>query len=147
MSSAPATLLVSARDARDRPSSRSLSHPRRTEPGREALFRVNMTGVTLTDDVDITELASMTDGYSGADIASVCRDAAMMSVRRVMAAARERGLEGEAIQRELLQNQGELAEAAVTHDDFTTAIGKVSPSVGVDDIENYAKWMENFGAS
>merc|ERR1719450_2069547 len=79
--------------------------PLPTETGREALFNVNMTGVTLTDDVDIAALAKLTDGYSGADIASVCRDAAMMSVRRVMAAARERGLEDEAIQRELLQNQ------------------------------------------
>jgi SpoVK/Ycf46/Vps4 family AAA+-type ATPase len=36
----------------------------------------------VSSDVDWTELIRVTDGYSGADLANVCRDAAMMPMRR-----------------------------------------------------------------
>ena len=51
-------------------------------PSRCELFRINMKEVTLADDVKVEELAEKCGGYSGADIANVCRDASMMSVRR-----------------------------------------------------------------
>lgn len=51
-------------------------------PSRCELFRINMKAVRLSEDVRIEELASKCEGYSGADIANVCRDASMMSVRR-----------------------------------------------------------------
>ena len=45
-----------------------------------------MKEVTLADDVKVEELAEKCGGYSGADIANVCRDASMMSVRRYVQA-------------------------------------------------------------
>ena len=35
----------------------------------------------LADDVDISELAKQIEGYSGADIESICREAAMLALR------------------------------------------------------------------
>ena len=64
-----------------------------------------MDGVTFSDDIDIEDFARRTEGYSGADVANVCRDAAMMGVRRVMAAVREKGLDAEAMQKALVENQ------------------------------------------
>lgn len=69
-------------------------------------------------------MANLTDGYSGADVAIVCRDAAMMSVRRVMKGALERGLSGPEIQKHVMEMKEELA-AAVTMEDFRSSLRKV----------------------
>ena len=60
--------------------------PLPNEIGREELFKINLKGMPVADDVDWKELIKMTDGYSGADLANVCRDAAMMPLRKRMAA-------------------------------------------------------------
>lgn len=52
-----------------------------------------MKDIEVADDIDIAELASKTEGYSGADISNICRDASMMSVRRIMDEARKQGLQ------------------------------------------------------
>ena len=39
-----------------------------------------MEEMSLDDDVDIEKLAKKTDGYSGADIAAVCRKAGMLAL-------------------------------------------------------------------
>lgn len=44
-----------------------------------------MKGLQVSPDVDWAELIRVTDGYSGADLANVCRDAAMMPLRRKIA--------------------------------------------------------------
>lgn len=56
--------------------------PLPTAVGREQLFKINLKGVEVSADVDWSELIRVTDGYSGADLANVCRDAAMMPMRR-----------------------------------------------------------------
>ena len=114
--------------------------------GRRELFKINMKGCDVGDDVDIDRLASETDGYSGADIANVARDAAMMSVRRLMEAARKEGLKGEEMQRYLEENKDELG-GDVTMDDFEKSLKKVGRSVGGADLEKYQKWFEEYGAA
>ena len=39
----------------------------------------------MSDDIDWDHLVKLTDGYSGADISNVCRDAAMMPMRKKLA--------------------------------------------------------------
>ena len=117
--------------------------PLPTVEGRKQLFRIAMKEVGLGDDVDLSNLAEATKGYSGADIANVCRDASMMSMRRVLENARKEGLPMREIQR-LVQDQ---KEQPVSQNDFMIAIGKISRSVGDEDLEKYKKWMETYGAS
>lgn len=56
---------------------------------RELMFGVHMGDVPLADDVDLAILAQRTEGYSGADIGSVCRTAAMMPMRRILEEGRK----------------------------------------------------------
>mmetsp|Transcript_100261 Transcript_100261/g.286583 ORF Transcript_100261/g.286583 Transcript_100261/m.286583 type:complete len:118 (-) Transcript_100261:340-693(-) len=108
--------------------------------------KINMGEVEMDPDVDLTELANASEDYSGADIAIVCRDASMMSMRRLMEAARKKGIGLEAMQKELLENK-EALNTAVTQGDFLAALKKVNKSVGQGDLAKYVEWMEEFGSA
>ena len=56
--------------------------PLPTAAGRKALFKINLDNIPLGPTVNFDELVSKTDGYSGADLTNVCREAAMMPLRR-----------------------------------------------------------------
>ena len=51
------------------------------EKARLAIFEVHTKDMPLADDVDLEKLAKHTEGYVGADIESVCREAAMLALR------------------------------------------------------------------
>jgi AFG3 family protein len=50
--------------------------------GRNEIFEVHMRPLKLNKDVDIDFLARQTPGFSGADIANVCNEAALIAARR-----------------------------------------------------------------
>ena len=50
--------------------------------GRREIFEVHMRGLKLNNDVDKEFLAKQTPGFSGADIANVCNEAALIAARR-----------------------------------------------------------------
>ncbi len=49
---------------------------------REAIFRVHLRPLKLQKDLDICFLAKQTPGFSGADIANVCNEAALIAARK-----------------------------------------------------------------
>ena len=51
------------------------------EDARLSIFKVHTEGMPLADDVNLEKLAKQTDGYVGADIEAVCREAAMLTLR------------------------------------------------------------------
>lgn len=56
--------------------------PLPSEEGRLQLFKINLKGIKLEDNVDFNVIVKKTDGYSGSDISNVCREAAMMAMRK-----------------------------------------------------------------
>jgi len=52
--------------------------------GRREIFQIHTRGMPLTEDVSLDNLADRTHGFVGADIAALCREAAMTSLRRVL---------------------------------------------------------------
>lgn len=114
--------------------------------GRKELFRINMRSVELDADVNLDELAEKSAGYSGADVANVCRDASMMSMRRIMEQARKQGLSRDHIQ-SMLKEQKDALNTAVSRADFLTALSKVNRSVSDQDLHRYQEWMNEYGSA
>lgn len=56
------------------------------ENARIAIFKVHTAKMPLTDDVDIEILAKRTEGFVGADIEAVCREAVMLTLRESLEA-------------------------------------------------------------
>jgi len=52
--------------------------------GRREILQIHVRGMPLASDVDIDHLAELTKGYTGADIAALCREAAMKCIRRIL---------------------------------------------------------------
>ncbi len=48
---------------------------------RKAIFKVHLKPIKLSDSVDVDFLAKQTPGFSGADIANVCNEAALIAAR------------------------------------------------------------------
>ena len=110
--------------------------------GREEMFKINLKGVTLANDVNIAELVKMTEGYSGADIANVCREAALMQMRRKLMKTG-----GGFDIMELANNPQKLQEeleAPVSQSDILTAIKNISKSVSQSDLKRYEEWTSEF---
>uniref|UniRef100_A0A8C7K9N9 Katanin catalytic subunit A1 like 1 n=1 Tax=Oncorhynchus kisutch TaxID=8019 RepID=A0A8C7K9N9_ONCKI len=111
--------------------------PLPTAVGRAELLGISLKEVDVADDVDLALIADKIDGYSGADITNVCRDASMMAMRR-----RIQGLSPE----EIRALSKEELQMPVTMDDFTITLKKISKSVSAADLEKYQAWMEEFGS-
>jgi transitional endoplasmic reticulum ATPase len=88
------------------------------EPDREArrkIFDVHTRTKPLVEGVDLEHLADETEGYSGAEIASLCREAALIAIERV---ADEHG--------ETANDHAD--EVSITADDFAAALESVRPA-------------------
>ncbi|KAA0001686.1 MAG: CDC48 family AAA ATPase [Thermoplasmata archaeon] len=87
--------------------------------GRREIFTIHTRGMPIAEDVDLDKLASITHGYSGADIEALCKEAAMRALRRVLP---DIDLEKESIPAEILN------KIEVTEKDFYDAFKSMTPS-------------------
>ncbi|MGC9182558.1 MAG: AAA family ATPase [Caldisphaera sp.] len=82
---------------------------------RKQIFKIHLKKVPLANDVSIEKLASMTEGYTGADIAAVVREAVMIKLREKL----------------------EVSPVEFKH--FELALKKVPPSLSRDVIMMYER--------
>ncbi|VEU20325.1 DEKNAAC101149 [Brettanomyces naardenensis] len=87
--------------------------------GRLDILRIHTKNMKLAEDVDLETIAQETHGYVGADLASLCSEAAMQQIREKMDLI---DLEEENIDTEVLDS------LAVTMDDFRFALSNSNPS-------------------
>lgn len=91
-------------------------HVKVDDPDREArlaIFKVHTKDMPLADDVNLEKLADKTEGYVGADIEAVCREAAMLTLRENM----------------------DAEEVPMKH--FLEAMEKIKPKGGVEEQVQY----------
>ncbi|HID72323.1 TPA: AAA family ATPase, partial [Candidatus Micrarchaeota archaeon] len=72
----------------------------------------------LAPDVDLGSLAEKTDGYSGADLEALAREAALIALRN------------------------DINTSVVEMDDFIEALRKIRPSITPDMMKFYMEWYE-----
>ncbi|TXT60312.1 MAG: Cell division cycle protein 48 [Promethearchaeota archaeon] len=86
--------------------------------GRKEIFQIHTRGMPLEPDVDLERYAEISHGFVGADIMSVCREAAMFALRRILPKINL----DEPIPSDIIQ------ELKIQNKDFIQAINMVEPS-------------------
>ncbi|MHA1782072.1 MAG: CDC48 family AAA ATPase, partial [Promethearchaeota archaeon] len=97
---------------------RILLVPPPDEKGREEILKIYTEKMPISNNINIKELASKLKGFSGADIETLCREAAMIALRENIRARK------------------------VSLDHFNKALELIHPSITPEMI----KWYEQFGA-
>jgi transitional endoplasmic reticulum ATPase len=104
-----------------------------TPPDRDAryeIFKVHTSKTPLDSDVDLDRLAEDTDGFTGADIASVCNEATILAIREYVNSGKPTG-------------DDTVKELKVGYHNFRDAMAKVKP-YSTKELEKYTKISENF---
>lgn len=101
--------------------------------GRKKIFEIHLKGKPLAEDVTLSELAELTDGYVGADIEGICREAAMLALREIISPG---------IGRKDLQER--VASVKLTKKHFEQAIRRVKPTTSRENLRDYEKSAELF---
>jgi len=104
---------------------REIEVPMPDKQGRLEILQIHTRHMPLAEDVNLEELAEMTKGYTGADLAALAREAAMHALRRYLP---EIDIEQERIPAEVLEKM------VVTKADFLAAFKEITPS-GLREIE------------
>jgi transitional endoplasmic reticulum ATPase len=101
--------------------------------GREIIFDIHLKDKPLADDVDIRELSEMTEGYVGADIEAICREASMLALRELITPG---------ISREEIKSR--LADIKITSEHFLKAVKRVKPTTSRSAMSFYEQASEAF---
>jgi transitional endoplasmic reticulum ATPase len=107
------------------------------EDGRLEVLQIHARGMPISEDINLKILASELHGYTGADIKSLCREAAMKSIRRYLP---EIDLETEKIPSEVLKSM------EIKLIDFYDAMHEVVPTAMREFyVERPKVWWQDVG--
>ncbi|WP_435358741.1 CDC48 family AAA ATPase [Haloarchaeobius sp. DFWS5] len=103
------------------------------EDGRAKIFEVHTRNKPLADDVDLEWLAKKTEGYVGADVQAVCREASLAATREFINSVKPE---------EMNESVGNVR---ITKDHFKHALDEVQPSVTEETKQRYDEIEQRFG--
>src|SRR6056297_1344891 len=102
------------------------------EDGRKKIFEVHTRGKPLADAVDLDWLAAETEGYVGADIEAVTREASMAASREFINSVDPDEMDDT------------IGNVRISKDHFEHALEEVNPSVTTETREQYEELEEEF---
>jgi transitional endoplasmic reticulum ATPase len=102
------------------------------EEGRRAILAVHTREKPLADDVDLDALAADMDGYAGADIEAVCREAAMNASRELITSVEPEDI------------GSSVGNVRIDREHFEQALDEVNPSVTEDTRQRYEEIERRF---
>ena len=91
------------------------------DEGRFDILSIHTRGMPIDDKVDLKQISKTTHGFVGADLEILAKEAAMRSLRRILA-DEEIDLDEDKISSEILQ------KIQISNEDFRDALKEVSPS-------------------
>jgi len=77
--------------------------------GREEILKIHTRGMNLAPDINLRKIAEVTHGYTGADLAQLCKEAGIRALERYM-------------------DRRETGDVTVTKEDFERALKAIEPS-------------------
>ncbi len=89
---------------------------------REEIFKIHTKNMPLSSDVSLKDLSKKTDGFSGADIEALCREAAMIALR------------------------SDIKVKKVTKKHFVRALQEIRPSLTDELVKYYKKVSQDLGS-
>lgn len=117
------------------------------EKSREAIFRANLRKSPISRDVELTYLAKVTHGFSGADLTEICQRACKLAIRQSIDAEIRR-------EKERAQNPDAVMEAdeedpvpEITKAHFEEAMKFARRSVSDNDIRKYEMFAQTLQQS
>lgn len=87
---------------------------------RKDIFRVYTSYLHMDDSLNLSKLAEMTEGYSGADIENICREAVYLSLR------------------------GDIHAMAITQSVLEESVHQTQPSITSNMVDHYIEFMNSF---
>jgi SpoVK/Ycf46/Vps4 family AAA+-type ATPase len=98
---------------------------------RNELFKIYVKEIEVDKDFEIEPLVKTTEGYTGSDVAMICREAAMQPIRE-------------------LDLSGKITDTSVkvrpvSMADFLAAIKRVRPVVSSNELNRFKQWYDEFG--
>jgi len=88
--------------------------------GREEILRIRTKIMTVGPDFDIGNIAEITEGCSGAEITSLCQEAAILTM------------------------QNDMSALYVPHDAFVTAAKRMTRQITPAVLQKYVKWRDGY---
>ncbi|RLG94019.1 AAA family ATPase [Candidatus Bathyarchaeota archaeon] len=99
---------------------------------RKEILRIHTRNKPLAEDVDLDEIAEMTEGYTGADLAAICNTAVMLAIREHIMKSKDPD-----------EAKRKVKELKVHKRHFEEAMRRVKP-ISKSELEMYKRISEEF---
>ena len=97
---------------------------------RLEILQIYTRGMPMDKNVDLVDLSKRTDRFTGADLSGLCREAALLSIRRLQSQK---------------MDPATMSQQFVEKRDFEVALDEIKPSLSREMIDQYTKFSKMFG--